>query len=123
MLSSQTAAHLLKETETSTLISGNHVQTVMEAVGQGFGLPMEVIMKKISSANIFQESEIIDQAIELYKRWLLNKPKRPPPIEADEKTFFLVFFCNFFTKSKFFVISRCYSNLEARPAILLLKLN
>jgi len=53
----------------------NHVNIILECVGQGFSLPIDGVSMK--------------SLIELYRRWLLEK-QRPAPIEKDEQRIFRV---------------------------------
>lgn len=43
LIASHTAAHLLKDTtDNGILSSASHIHIIMESIGQGFGLPIEV---------------------------------------------------------------------------------
>jgi hypothetical protein len=74
----EVVTHLLeKQNGVPLLTSAAHVKWAMEAVGQGFTLPIE-------------EEEIISKVIALYRNWALEPAKRPAPIQADPQFFIQV---------------------------------
>lgn len=56
---------LLDSTPPSVLLTSFHLRWAMEAIGQGFSLPLE-------------DERIINAAIEIYRRWALVPAKQPP---------------------------------------------
>ena len=56
---------LLDSTPPSVLQTSFHLRWAMEAIGQGFSLPLE-------------DERIINAAIEIYRRWALVPAKQPP---------------------------------------------
>jgi hypothetical protein len=63
---------LMAPTQLSTCV---HVRIMLECVGQCFALPLD-------------SSHIIESGIEIYRRWLLEPKKQPPPIQEDEQFFY-----------------------------------
>jgi hypothetical protein len=75
---SQIASFLVEGANFKLLRSRSHVLWVMEALGQGFTLPIE-------------EEETIVKVIALYSRWAMDgNARRPKPIDDDPQFFIQV---------------------------------
>ena len=76
---SNVASFLLEGSNFRLLRSSAHVMWCMEAVGQGFSLPIE-------------EEETISKVIQLYRIWALEgNGRRPAPIDENPQFFLQVF--------------------------------
>lgn|SRR3990167_8999010 len=63
---------LIAPSQLSTCV---HVRVILECVGQAFSLPLD-------------SSNTIESAVEIYRRWILEPKKQPPPIQEDEQFFY-----------------------------------
>ncbi len=72
-----------------TLTTSTHVRFIMELIGQSFQLPIE-------------EHEVINQAINIYERWIFVPEKRPKPFQEQAQHFLRV--CIFWLFSKLFFL-------------------
>ena len=107
-LISEVTNFLVSNADHAFLSSQSHVLWAMEVIGQGFRLPIEDV-------------EIINLSIEIYRQWLLEPTRVPPPMEQDSQLFWRVLWrplvqyrtmvlCIFFL-SLLFDIFRCCSGL------------
>ncbi|KYQ92386.1 RapGAP/RanGAP domain-containing protein [Tieghemostelium lacteum] len=79
ILVQQTVTHLLEPPNGNSLALINnkaHLSWIMEIVEQGFLLGIE-------------DSQIITQCIELYRKWLFDPKHKPIPLQEDSNEFFL----------------------------------
>lgn len=56
------------------LTTENHVEWMMEVIGQSFQLPIE-------------DHEVINMAIDIYQKWIFNKDERPAPVNGNLQHF------------------------------------
>lgn len=69
-------------TSTNVLSSRSHVLWALETCGEGFRLPVD-------------DEEIIQDVTELYRLWIMDPKRRPPPITKDFQFFFQIMMKHF----------------------------
>eukprot|EP01117_Protostelium_nocturnum_P004630 TRINITY_DN1681_c0_g1_i1.p1 TRINITY_DN1681_c0_g1~~TRINITY_DN1681_c0_g1_i1.p1 ORF type:complete len:1130 (-),score=354.28 TRINITY_DN1681_c0_g1_i1:51-3440(-) len=76
LLAAHTSAYYLKDTsDVNCLATPTQIHVALEAMGQGFGLPIDDFYDTIESVT------------ELYRRWLLGE-KRPKAMDLEEQIFY-----------------------------------
>ncbi|PRP80421.1 rap/ran GTPase-activating protein [Planoprotostelium fungivorum] len=84
LLASYTATFLLQtDTDKNYLATPTQIHVAMEALGPGFGLPIE------------GHYETIEGVIDVYRRWLLGPTTRPDALAKEEQRFYRKIFKHF----------------------------